>query len=604
MEMAKANLAQIFRLQAEKFGDRLAVEKRLRGRWQGWSWKEYYETARAVGLGLYHLGVRKGDRVALLSENRLEWVGSDMGIIGIGAVTIPIYVTLPAAEVAYILSNSDAKVFIAENAAAAEKALKMLADLPDLQRIVVIEPDGCDLSNPSLMCFSALLDLGRELAAREPGLFESLSDAIGLEDLATFVYTSGTTGPPKGAMISHKNILAIFDALDAVVPAYDTDETVAFLPLCHVFERIAGHFYGMKVGITAHYTENFDTIAEDMKTKRPTIVLAVPRVCEKIYARIQSEVKNQPAWKQGVFHWAQRIGAKVSLLKERKQTVPSFLNLQYKLAYRLVYRKLNESVGGRVRWMTAAGAPLSREIADFFVSSGIFVIEGYGMTETTAPVSLNVLGDYRFGTTGRPLPCNRVKIAPDGEILVKGDNVISGYWKMPEQTEAAFTPDGWLMTGDIGHLDPDGFLVITDRKKDLIITAGGKNIAPQNIEGLFMKDPLFENFVVIGDRRKYLTALVTINPVEASRLAGLAGLTYTNPEELLERDDFRSIVEEHVAAGNAHLAKYETIKYFRIVPHAFSEQTGELTPSLKVKRKVVMEKYRDLIEGMYPSDAV
>ena len=602
--MSQANLAQIFRHQAQRYGERLAVEKRLRNQWQGWSWKTYYDTAQALGLGLYRLGVRRGDRVALLSENRLEWVGADMGIIGIGAVTIPIYVTLPAAEVAYILGNSDAKVFIAENQAAAEKALKMRADLPELQKIVVIEADGCDLSHPLLMSFPELLDLGREQAADEPDLFETLGDAISIEDMATFVYTSGTTGPPKGAMISHKNILAIFDALDAVVPAYDTDETVAFLPLCHVFERIAGHFYGMKVGITAHYTQNFDTIAEDMKTKRPTIVLAVPRVCEKIYARIQSEVKNQPAWKQGVFRWAQRVGSEVSRLKEKKQPVSTLLDLQYQLAYRLVYRKLNESVGGRVRWMTAAGAPLSREIADFFVSSGIFVIEGYGMTETTAPVSLNVLGDYRFGTTGRPLPCNQVKIAPDGEILVKGDNIISGYWKMPEQTVAAFTPDGWLMTGDIGHLDGEGFLVITDRKKDLIITAGGKNIAPQNIEGLFMLDPLFENFVVIGDRRKYLTALVTLNLDEAARLARAAGLAFADAEALLEQEDFRGIVERHVAERNQHLAKYETIKYFRIVPHAFSEQTEELTPSLKVKRKVVLEKYQELIEGMYPADAV
>jgi len=282
--------------------------------------------------------------------------------------------------------------------------------------------------------------------------------------------------------------------------------------------------------------------------------------------------------------------------------VPLFLNLQHKLAYRLVYRKLNDALGGRVRWMTAAGAPLSREIADFFNASGIFVIEGYGLTETTAPVSLNIIDDYRFGTTGKPLTCNRVKIAPDGEILIKGDNVIKGYWKMPVQTRDVFTPEGWLMTGDIGHLDEEGFLTITDRKKDMIITSGGKNIAPQNIEGLFLKDPLFENVLVIGDRRRYLTALMTLNFAEASRLARSEEFAFTTPQDLLDQQDFLAMVSMHVAERNQSLARFETIKDYRIIREPFSEKTGELTPSLKLKKKVVMEKYKDLIENMYPPE--
>ena len=593
------NLSQIFRQQAEKYGDRLAVEKRLKGKWQGWSWKQYYETARAIGLGLYSLGVRKGDRVALLSENRLEWIASDMGIIGIGACSVPIYVTLTAAEVAYIISNSEARLFIAEDQIALRKALDEINKCPALEKIVVMDTEGCDLSDPMILSFAELIRAGREQEAKEPGLFERLTDAIEIEDLATLVYTSGTTGPPKGAMISHRNILAVFEGLDTVVPAYETDVTVPFLPLCHVFERVAGHFYGMKVGITAHYAQSFETIVEDIQTKKPTIILAVPRVCEKIYARIVSQVKEQPAWKQQVFSWATDVGARVGALRERQKPVPPLLNLQHSIAYRLVYRKLNDALGGRVRWMTAAGAPLSREIADFFNASGIFVIEGYGLTETTAPVSLNTIGRYRFGTTGKPLPCNQVRIAPDGEILIKGDNVIKGYWKMPMQTRDVFTPEGWLMTGDIGRLDEEGFLIITDRKKDLIITSGGKNIAPQNIEGLFLKDPLFEHVLVIGDRRHYLTALITLNFTEATRLAGTEGLRFEKPQDLLDRQDFLAIVGQHVAERNQNLARFETIKDYRIVREPFSEKTGELTPSLKLKKKVVMEKYRELIEGMY-----
>ena len=596
------NLSQIFRTQAEKYNNRLAVEKRLGGVWHGWSWREYYDTAKAVGLGLYRLGVRKGDRVALLSENRLEWLAADMGILGIGACTVPVYVTLLAPEVAYIISNSESKVFIAENLIAVRKALDELDKCPTLEKIVVIETEGCDLSHPLLLSFEELIRTGQTLEREEPGLFERLANDVATEDLATLVYTSGTTGPPKGAMISHGNILAVFEGLDAVVPAYETDVTVPFLPLCHVFERIAGHFYGMKVGVTAHYAQALDTIVEDIKAKRPTIVLAVPRVCEKIYARIVSQVKQQPAWKQRVFAWAGQVGARVGVLRERKKPVPPMLALQHKIAFNLVYKKLNDALRGRVRWMTAAGAPLSREIANFFNASGIFVIEGYGLTETTAPVSLNVIDDYRFGTTGKPLPCNEVRIAPDGEILVKGGNVIRGYWKMPEQTKNVLTEDGWLMTGDIGRLDEDGFLAITDRKKDLIITSGGKNIAPQNIEGLFLKNPLFEHVLVVGDRRRYLTALMTLNLDEATRLAREARIDFTTKEELLAKPEFLSVLDQHVQERNQHLARYETIKAYRIIPESFSEKAGELTPSLKLKKKVIMDKYRDLIESMYPAE--
>jgi long-chain acyl-CoA synthetase len=595
----KDNLAQIFRNQAQKYGDRMAVEKHLKGEWQSWSWTDYYNNARAVGLGLYTLGIRRGDRVALLSENRLEWIASDMGIIGIGACTIPIYVTLPASEVGYIISNSDSRVFIAENKDAVEKVLSQIQDFPTLEKIVVMEPQDCDLDNKMIITFEQLQRMGWDLQEKEPGLFEKLTDEIQVDDLLTFVYTSGTTGPPKGAMITHKNILAVFDGLDAVVPAYDTDETVPFLPLCHVFERVAGHFYGIKVGITSHYTESFDTIVEDIAAKRPSIILAVPRVCEKIYAKIIQEVKKQPAWKQKMFEWASAVGAQVSMMKEKKKSIPFFLNLQYSIVYPLVFKKLSDKLGGRVRWMTAAGAPLSRDIADFFNAAGIFVIEGYGMTETTAPVSLNTITDYRFGTTGKPLPCNQVKIAPDGEILVKGDNVIKGYWKMPEQTKEAFTDEGWLLTGDIGVVDHDGFLTITDRKKDLIITAGGKNIAPQNIEGMFMKNSLFENVVIIGDRRRYLTSLFTLNREEMDRLATLEGIRFNDSAELYDRKEFIEIVDKAVEDVNQRLARVESIKKYRVLKDSFTTETGELTPSLKVKRKVINEKFRDIIESMY-----
>lgn len=596
------NLGQIFRSQARRFGKRLAIEKRLNGVWQGMSWEEYYENAKQVGLGLYSLGVKKGDRVSILSSNRLEWVCADMGILGIGAVTIPIYPTVPASEVGYINSNSDALVYIAEDKSAVKRGLETLKECPMLKKIVVIDTKGVDMANDTLMSFDELKKLGRDLDANEPGLFEKLTDAVVVDDLATFVYTSGTTGHPKGAMITHRNILAVIASLDEMKWADDTDVLVAFLPLCHVFQRVAGHFYAMNTGIYTHYTEDFNTIVEDIQAKKPTVLLAVPRVCEKVYSKILGQAKQEPPWKQAVFNWAVTVGASYSQLLEKKQPVPALLMLKYRIAYKMVFQKLRDALGGRVRWMVAAGAPLSREIADFFNAAQIFLIEGYGMTECSAPATLNRLDDYKFGTAGKALSCNQLRIAEDGEILIKGENVIQGYWKMPEQTKEAFTDDGWLMSGDIGVIDRDGFLSITDRKKDLIITAGGKNIAPQNIENMFKQDPLFEQVVIIGDNRKYLVGLFNLNHDESARLAKQAGIAFTSPEELFDMEPFRKIVDQHVEELNKNLARVETIKYYRILKNTFSEETGELTPSLKVKRKVVMSKYKDIIESMYPPD--
>ena len=596
------NLGQIFRSQARRFGKRLAIEKRLNGVWQGMSWEEYYENAKQVGLGLYSLGVKKGDRVSILSSNRLEWVCADMGILGIGAVTIPIYPTVPASEVGYINSNSDALVYIAEDKSAVKRGLETLKECPMLKKIVVIDTKGVDMANDTLMSFDELKKLGRDLDANEPGLFEKLTDAVVVDDLATFVYTSGTTGHPKGAMITHRNVLAVMAALDEMDFANDQDVLVAFLPLCHVFQRVAGHFYGMNAGIYTHYTEDFNSIVEDIQAKKPTVLLAVPRVCEKVYSKILGQAKQEAPWKQKVFNWAVGVGAQYSKLLERKQPVPLLLMLQYRIAYKMVFQKLRQALGGRVRWMVAAGAPLAREIADFFNAAQIFLIEGYGMTECSAPATLNKLTDYKFGTAGKPLSCNQIKIAEDGEILIKGENVIQGYWKMPEQTKEAFTDDGWLMSGDIGVIDRDGFLSITDRKKDLIITAGGKNIAPQNIENMFKQDPLFEQVVIIGDSKKYLVGLFNLNHDESARLAKQAGIAFTKPEDLFDNDAFKKIVDQHVEELNKNLARVETIKYYRILKNTFSEQTGELTPSLKVKRKVVMNKYKDVIESMYPPD--
>ncbi|MFO8111731.1 MAG: long-chain fatty acid--CoA ligase [Desulfosalsimonadaceae bacterium] len=599
--MEEKTINVIFRNRVETYGDRVAVEKKKDGKWHSATWNEYYDRSRAAGLCLSASGVQKGDRIAILSENRLEWLYADMGALGVGAVVVPVYTTLVAEDVRYIVENSESKILFVENPMQLEKARHFIDDLPSLEKIVVFESGDAVVSRNDIVRFEDFIQQGHQMHEADPKRFDALADAVQPEDLATIVYTSGTTGLPKGAMITHNNIVAVIRSLDKMTPRFadETDNTVPFLPLAHVFERVAGHFLGMYVGLTASYAESIETFVNDVKEKRPTVVLAVPRVLEKVYQRILSQVEEQPPWRQTFFRWGYKIGVDISSLREQKKPVPLMMRLKYKLAYKMIFKKLADALGGRVRWMTASGAPTSREIVLFFNASGITVIEGYGMTECCAPATMSGLDDYHIGTVGKPIPDVEVQIAHDGEILIRGENVFAGYWKMPEETKNTFTGDGFLMSGDIGRFNEYGFLEITDRKKDLIITSGGKNVAPQKIEGIFKFDPIFEHFMVIGDRRKFLSALININLEEAERVALINNIPFENREDLLENEAFLKIVDERVAEKNKQLARYETIKKYRIIKDSFSQEGGELTAAMKLKRNVVREKYQDLIEEMY-----
>ncbi|HPK45384.1 MAG TPA: long-chain fatty acid--CoA ligase [Spirochaetota bacterium] len=602
--MEEKTINQVFKDRVQKYGSRIALEKKLNGKWESVSWEDYYTRAAYVGLALKDMGLQKGDRVSLLSENRLEWLYADMGVLGVGGCIVPIYPTLIDEEVEYIVSHSDSKFLIVENNAQLQKGLYTAKRYTGLEKIIVIDSTN-KTANPMIMGYNELLDKGKALYNKDAEAFPSLANAIAQDDLATIVYTSGTTGVPKGAMITHKNIMAVIKALDTIEPhyAYDSDQTVPFLPLSHVFERVAGHFYGMYVGITASYAESLDTLIQDIQEKRPTVVLAVPRVLEKVYQQIISQVQDQTPFKQKVFYWGQKVGSKISELREQKKNPGFNLSLKYKIAYAIIFKKLQNALGGRVRWMTASGAPTAREIILFFNSAGIMVIEGYGMTECCAPATMSNIADYRIGTVGRPLPGVDIKIADDGEILIKGDNVFKGYWKMPEETKDSFTQDGYFMSGDIGLFDDAGFLMITDRKKDLIITSGGKNVAPQKIENLIKSDPLFLEAIVIGDKRKYLTVLVNISQEQAERIAKEKGINVNSLHDLFNNPRFQTIVEEHIEKCNQKLARYETVKKVGIIKNEFSKETGELTATLKVKRKAVQQKYQPIIDSLYEEDA-
>lgn len=592
---------EVFKNRVQKYKNKIAIEKKLNGKWHSASWNEYYDNARKVGLALTSLGLNKGDRVAILSENRLEWLYTDMGTLGIGVCLIPIYTTLTSEEVEYLIINSGSKIVVVEDKLQLEKVLEISENCPELKKIVVIDDAGVKIDGEMIDSFQALLNAGEKMYEKNSSLYETLSESVTPEDLATIVYTSGTTGLPKGVMITHKNIMAVIHALDSMEPkfGYDTDQTVPFLPLSHVFERTAGHFYGMYVGLTASYAESLDTFANDIQDKKPTVVLAVPRVCEKVYQKILMQVENESPLKKKIFNWGLKVGAQISEIREKKKSIPPVLSLQYKIAYNLIFKKISSALGGRVRWMTASGAPTSKDIIQFFNAAGIMVVEGYGMTECCAPATMSNLSDYKIGTVGKPIPGVEVKLADDGEILIKGDNVFKGYWQLEEETEKTFTRDGYLRTGDIGEFDGNGFLSITDRKKDLIITSGGKNIAPQKIEGLFKFDPLFAQFIVVGERKKFLSALVNINLEQAEIEAKKNNIDYQDPEDLLRHPKFLALVDEHVKERNSHLARYETIKKYKIIEGEFSQDNGELTASLKMKRNVIYDKHKDLIEMMY-----
>jgi long-chain acyl-CoA synthetase len=597
----ETTINQVFVNQVAKYGDRLAVEKRYGDRWETATWNEYYDRSRNVGLGLYELGVRKGDRISILANNRLEWIYTDMGALGIGACVVAIYATLPKTEVEYLIKDSGSKIVVVEDKSQLEKALYTKEKNDCLERIIVMDTEGCKLDGEDVLSFESVMQIGKKVHAESPNLFNQLADSVTPDDLLTLQYTSGTTGVPKGAILTHGTVMAQLRALDAVSPkyGYDTDNVVGFLPLSHIFERVPVHYYVMYRGITKSYAGSMETLVEDIKAKQPTIMFGVPRVHEKIYQKMLGEIKEKPPIVQKLFAWAQNVGNEVSLCVQEKRPVPASLKLQHKLTYAVVFKKLQEALGGRIRWFCAAGAPIQKEIVNFFNAAGIFVLEGYGMSEVAGGATLSNLDDFFPGSVGRPLPGFDIKIAEDGEILMKGESVFTGYWGMEENNSEFFTPDGYFMSGDIGEFNEDGLLFITDRKKDLLITSGGKNVAPYKIETIFKENPIFEQFVVVGDAYKYLTALMNINLEVANALAEEHGIAFEKSEDLLDDPRFTKLIDQFVEEANQRLASFETIKYYRILKTPFSSETGELSVKLSVKRDVVHEKYADVIASMY-----
>ena len=597
--MAPDTLARMFWDRVERSGDRPAHQFKQSADWKTITWREVGDVVREVALGLLALGRGKGDAVALLSTSRAEWVQADFAIFSAGCVTVPVYPTYPPDLIAYVVNDSGAKTIIVEDPGQLSKVLEARDKTPGLEQIVVIT--GYDAPQPPkmVMTWETLRRLGRDSVDAHRSTLAERVASTRPTDLATIVYTSGTTGPPKGVMQTHGNHIAAVTASKQATPVEEGWVHLLFLPLAHSFARLES-FLGVAHGLTTAFAENLDKVGENLKETRPHFICSVPRVFEKVYGKILAGVEAGSPAKRKIFGWAVSVGRDVSRHQQRGQPVPATLELKRKLAHRLVFSKLHAALGGRLQWAVSGGAPLSRDIAEFFHAAGILLLEGYGLTETCPALTFNRPDRFKFGSVGQTLPGVQLRIAADGEILARGPNIATlGYFKQPEATREVFDLDGWFHTGDIGTIDGDGFLVITDRKKDLIVTAGGMNIAPQNIENLLKADPFISQVMIYGDRRPYPVALITVNPEELSKFAREQGILTSEAAAIVKHPKVVERVSRTVEEKNTNLQSYAKIKRFTVLATDFTLDGGELTPTLKVKRRVVSQKYKDAIEELY-----
>jgi long-chain acyl-CoA synthetase len=591
-ESDSKTIADLLPIAAEKFGPRPAVMfKDEDGNWVTRTFSEVLDTVRNLSLGLMALGVEKGDKVSILANTRPEWSYFDFAALTAGAVVAPIYQTNSPEECRYVLADSDAKVVVVEDEEQMEKIRAVRADCPQLEQVIRMTGSSDDAIS--------MQDLAARGSELDEADWEQRWRSVTPDDVCTFIYTSGTTGPPKGCVISHGNYRAMLNMINAVHVIDDEELTYLFLPLAHSFAVLV-QFGSFDLGATLAYWERDPMkIAANLVEVRPTYFPSVPRIFEKIYTAATARTEAAGALTKTMFNWAIKVGHQVRELERQGREPGPLLRWQYMLADRQVLSKIRGLFGGRLRLAVSGAAPINPEILRFFEAAGVLVLEGWGMTETSTAATISTPDDYKIGTIGKPFPGCEVKIADDGEILVRGPNVFQGYYKNPEATKEALA-DGWLHTGDIGEIDPDGYIKITGRKKDIIITAGGKNITPANLEAEIKQHPLVSQCVVIGDRRPYLVALVTLDPEEAARYAKQHGLP-EDPEALASNKQVKADIDAHVEQINQKFARVEQVKKIRILPHDLSQAGGELTPTMKVKRAAVASKYENEIDELYES---
>jgi long-chain acyl-CoA synthetase len=583
----------MFLSQSLRYGDRALYRFAREGIWEQMTWREARARAAEIALGLLSLGVGKGDRVAVFAANRVEWCLIDWANICIGALTVPVYASSTMPQLSHILEHSGATVLVVDSA----DRLKKAGSLGSVRRIVSFENAGASQYAVPSISLAELRRIGGEYGKNHEDLFERNAAALGPEDDLTIIYTSGTTGEPKGVLTTHRHYLFMLEAVSQAIPWSDRDVDLLFLPLAHSLGRLE-HFLVVAEGFTCGLVRSLETIGKDMLEIRPTVLVSVPRIYENAYARVCSRAEAGSRLSRSIFRWAVSVGARWCLRRTEGKRIGIFLRAARGLAHRLVFSQIHAAFGGRLRLAISGGAPLAPEIAKFFHSVGILILEGYGLTESATVSHANRPERLKFGTVGMPLPGVECRIGADGEILLRGPNILKGYYRDPESTRAVLDEAGWFGTGDIGEIDRDGFLRITDRKKDIIVTSGGKNIAPQMVENLLQTDPLIAQAIVLGDKEAHLVALVTLDRGQVLDWARREGLELESAEEMAAHPRVTALVKERIRQKNKQLSAFEAVRNFRIVPHNFTIERAELTPTLKLRRQVIKERYKDLIEEM------
>jgi len=566
------------------------------GSYEGISFREYRSRVTRFAGGLAALGIGRGDRVGIIAENRPEWVIADMATVSLGAVDVPVYPTLTPKQLEFIFQDAGIKAVIVSNRFQLNKVQKVQTEIPSLEHVIIMTEKG--IEDPAVMGYSHVYARGDAYLKDHPDFFVQASSRVTPDDLLTIIYTSGTTGNPKGVMLTHANMCSNIIASASVIPFSASDTLLSFLPLCHSFERMAGYYTAFSVGATVAYAESIETVRDNLLEVHPTIVTTVPRLFERIHSRLIKQIDAAPPARQKVFHWAVQIGREHARAR-RRGSVPFALRAKHAVADKLVYSKLRERTGGRIRFFVSGGAALPRELGEFFEAVGVTIIEGYGLTETSPVLTVNRTDDFKFGTVGKPIPGVEIKIAEDGEILAKGPNIMKGYYNNAKATTEVIDRDGWFHTGDVGMFDTEGHLMITDRKKHLFVSSGGKNIAPQPIENLFLASKYIDQFVLLGDGRMFCTALIWPDMDTIKDFAKASGINYVEEGELLLQAEVRSLIDDEIESIQKDLPHYERVRRFEFLPHALTIEAGEITPTQKVKRRVIEQKFAGLIEKMY-----
>jgi long-chain acyl-CoA synthetase len=589
-------LVEVYERAVRRFPRRDTLNYKIDGAWQTISADVMLKRAHRIALGLYSLGLRKGDRVALLSESRVEWVLSDQGCVFAGAVSVPVYPTLTPPQVGYILKDCGARVLLVSTRTKFAEIETILGDCPAIEKVVIFEPDG--LSRPNALSLAELEESGSALESKQPTLSHELARSSSPEDLTTIIYTSGTTGEPKGVMLTHANMVSnLIDSSDHFKFG-EKDSALSVLPLSHIFERQAMNMY-LHHGMSVYFGEALEKIGDNLREVHPTVFVGVPRIYEKILARVQERALAKGKFNGAICNWAIEVGKEWAQLNAGSQPIPLWLKVRHKIADAPVYAKWRKAMGDRIRIFVSGGAALSNDVALAFAGAGLPIVQGYGLTETSPVITAGRLDDNRVGTAGRPIRNVEVRIAGDGEIETRGPQVMRGYWNKPAETRAVFTDDGWFKTGDIGSLDVDGYLTITDRKKELLKTSGGKYIAPQPIEQLIKSSRFVNQVVVIGNDRKFASALIVPDWEQLESYAKLKGLNLSTRSEFCRDPRILDLFERQIAARTQNLAQFEKIKRIALLDEELTVEGGELTPTLKVKRRIVDQKYRDVIDRIY-----